>query len=112
MASRHGRTYFELTAKKTTNLASTNSTTLGEFPLLLPNPFEQRKLLAALLLQTASLEMSIRQAEKEISLIREYRTRLIADIVTGKLDVREAGARLPEERTRNSWRTSSSRTKK
>ena len=27
----------------------------------------------------------------------EYRTRLIADVVTGKLDVREAAARLPEE---------------
>ena len=27
----------------------------------------------------------------------EYRTRLIADVVTGKLDVREAAANLPEE---------------
>ena len=33
----------------------------------------------------------------EISLLREYRTRLIADVVTGKLDVREAAARLPDE---------------
>ena len=31
------------------------------------------------------------------SSLREYRTRLIADVVTGKLDVREAAARLPEE---------------
>jgi type I restriction enzyme S subunit len=30
-------------------------------------------------------------------LLNEYRTRLIADVVTGKLDVREAGAQLPEE---------------
>ena len=29
--------------------------------------------------------------------MREYRTRLIADVVTGKLDVREAAAELPEE---------------
>ena len=36
-------------------------------------------------------------AEREISLLREYRTRLIADVVTGKLDVREAAARLPPE---------------
>ena len=34
---------------------------------------------------------------REISLLREYRTRLIADVVTGKLDVREAAARLPDE---------------
>jgi len=33
----------------------------------------------------------------EITLLREYRTRLISDVVTGKLDVREAAARLSEE---------------
>jgi type I restriction enzyme S subunit len=32
-----------------------------------------------------------------MALLREYRTRLIADAVTGKLDVREAAAQLPEE---------------
>ncbi len=36
-------------------------------------------------------------ATTEMSLLREYRTRLIADVVTGKLDVREAAARLPQE---------------
>ena len=35
--------------------------------------------------------------EREIELPREYRTRLIADVVTGKLDVREAAAKLLEE---------------
>ena len=35
--------------------------------------------------------------EREIELLREYRTRLVADVVTGKLDVREAAAQLPEE---------------
>ena len=33
---------------------------------------------------------------RKIDLLREYRTRLIADVVTGKLDVREAAAALPE----------------
>ncbi len=37
------------------------------------------------------------RAAQEIDLLREYRTRLIADVVTGKLDVREAAARLPDE---------------
>jgi type I restriction enzyme S subunit len=37
------------------------------------------------------------RVEREVALVREYRTRLIADVVTGKLDVREAGARLPDE---------------
>ena len=37
--------------------------------------------------------------EREIALIREYRTRLIADVVTGKLDVRQAAAALPDSET-------------
>ena len=36
-------------------------------------------------------------AQQEIRLLREYRTRLIADVVTGKVDVRELAARLPDE---------------
>lgn len=35
--------------------------------------------------------------EREIELLREYRTRLISDVVTGKLDVRAAAATLPDE---------------
>lgn len=33
----------------------------------------------------------------ELDLLREYRTRLVADVVTGKLDVRKAAANLPED---------------
>jgi type I restriction enzyme S subunit len=35
----------------------------------------------------------IKRADSEINLIREYPTRLIADVITGKLDVR--GVELP-----------------
>jgi type I restriction enzyme, S subunit len=47
--------------------------------------------------QTQPLISTIRMTEREIELLREYRTRLIADVVTGKLDVREAAARCPQE---------------
>ena len=33
--------------------------------------------------------------KREIALLQEYRTRLTADLLTGKLDVREAAAKLP-----------------
>jgi type I restriction enzyme S subunit len=46
---------------------------------------------------TKSVDAGVRSTRREISLLREYRTRLIADVVTGKLDVREAAARLPDE---------------
>lgn len=39
---------------------------------------------------------AIARTELEIALMQEYRTRLTADIVTGKLDVREAAAKLPD----------------
>ena len=37
-----------------------------------------------------------RQVERWKMLLNEYRTRLTADVVTGKLDVREAAAKLPD----------------
>ena len=45
---------------------------------------------------TTSLDTSIHPMEGEIELLRAYRTRLVADVVTGKLDVREAARQLPE----------------
>ena len=43
-------------------------------------------------------EYRLRQAlAEQATLLREYRTRLIADVVTGKFDVLEAAARLPDE---------------
>ena len=39
---------------------------------------------------------AISRARRQTELLREYRTRLIADVVTGKLDVRETAANLPE----------------
>lgn len=97
MTSQHGRTYFQLTGKKTTNLASTNSSTLRAFPILLPPIDEQAKILLEVGKQTSALDTTITSTEREITLLREYRTRLIADVVTGKLDVRAAAARLPDE---------------
>ena len=46
---------------------------------------------------TADIDAAIGRARHLVELLQEYRTRLIADVVTGKLDVREAAARLPEE---------------
>ena len=46
-------------------------------------------------LQATRIEGLIASAERGLDLLDEYRTRLIADMVTGKLDVREAAVRLP-----------------
>ena len=65
--------------------------------LALPPLPEQSAIIKFLDESTASITTALHRANKEIDLLREYRTRLIADVVTGKLDVREAAARLPEE---------------
>ena len=46
---------------------------------------------------TADIEAAIIRARRQIELLQEYRTRLIADVVTGKLDVREAAGELPDD---------------
>ncbi len=65
--------------------------------LALPGLYEQEELLRALEGRTRGLNDAAEKARREIELLREYRTRLIADVVTGKFDVREAAARLPQE---------------
>lgn len=60
-------------------------------------PEEQEVIVHHVSEQTRPLITTINRLEREIELLREYRTRLVADVVTGKLDVREAAARLPDE---------------
>ena len=43
------------------------------------------------------LTKAIDHANREISLVREYRARLIFDFITGKLDVRKAAASLLDQ---------------
>lgn len=61
-------------------------------------PFEEQSAIVEYLdAQTAKIDAAIASARREIELLREYRERLIGDVVTGKVDVREVAARLPEE---------------
>ena len=61
-----------------------------------PPTEEQRMMAVALGKATANIDMTIANARREIELMEEYRTRLIADVVTGKMDVREAAEHLPD----------------
>jgi type I restriction enzyme, S subunit len=74
-----------------------NREALGDGWIWYPNLREQDEILKQLRISITPLEMTIDQFEREIGFLREYRTRLIADIVTGKLDVREAVTQLPDE---------------
>jgi type I restriction enzyme S subunit len=56
---------------------------------------EQEEIVAFIAKKTAALNTAIARTEREIALMQEYRTRLTADVVTGKLDVRAAATKLP-----------------
>ncbi len=62
----------------------------------LPPLSEQAAIVEYLDQATAATDAAIARARRQIELLQEYRTRLIADVVTGQRDVRAAAARLPE----------------
>jgi type I restriction enzyme, S subunit len=64
-------------------------------PIILPPAPEQQQIVHSIATETAQLNTAITHLEREIELLREYRTRLVADVVTGKLDVR--GVAVPAE---------------
>ena len=98
----YARAYFQSTAKQTTNLASTNKTKIGRLQVPLPPVAEQHEILAAVTAETSPLNAAVARLEGEIQLLREYRNRMVADIVSGRLDVRAAAARLPDDATTES----------
>jgi type I restriction enzyme S subunit len=63
----------------------------------LPTKEEQNVIVGYLDTQIAKIDATIVATRKELELLREYLTRLISDVVTGKVDVREVAAQLPEE---------------
>jgi type I restriction enzyme S subunit len=67
------------------------------FKVMLPPFDEQRGIVDFIKSETQTLNTALTRAEREIELLREYRTRLVADVVTGKLDVRAAARQLPAE---------------
>ena len=70
---------------------------IGSRSIPLPPLPEQTAIVEYLDKATTDIEAAIDRARREIELLKEYRTRLIADVVTGKLDVRETTASLSDE---------------
>lgn len=71
----------------------------GDFktlPIQCPPRDEQESIVASVRPTLASIEKRLALVAEEIELLSEYRTRLVADVVTGKLDVREVAVRLPD----------------
>jgi type I restriction enzyme S subunit len=72
-----------------------NPTRYGRLHIAVPKVSEQDAIVRFLDDATSVLNRALDRAAREIILLGEYRTRMIADVVTGKVDVRCAAAALP-----------------
>ena len=72
-----------------------NTGILKRVPIPVPPLQEQGEILECVGRQSHAATARIARAHHQIELIQEYRTRLIADVVTGQLDVRDAAVNLP-----------------
>ena len=75
----------------------TNLQATAARPIAVPPIEEQSSIVRYLDKTTTDIDTAISRTRRQIELLQEYRTRLIADVVTGKIDVHEAAVGLPEE---------------
>ena len=68
---------------------------LMNIPIAVPSPAMQGEIMNKINARANPITVAVDQARRQINLMNEYRTRLIADVVTGQLDVREAAEELP-----------------
>ena len=84
-------------AKSGVGIEHFGPTHLNRMVITLPPAPDQKAIVDAIKEAIEPLAIETDRSRCQIDLLREYRTRLIVDVVTGKLDVREAAARLPDE---------------
>jgi len=65
-------------------------------PIVCPLVAEQQEIVARVTDTTRDLDAAVAATLREIELLEEYRTRLIADVVTARCDVRAEAAKLPD----------------
>ena len=92
-----GREQLVFQSTTTTGLGNLTGKILGNCRFTFPPIAEQAAIVEYLDKATTDIDTTIARARREIELLREYRTRLIADVVTGKIDVRKVAAQLPSE---------------
>ncbi|MGB9497352.1 MAG: restriction endonuclease subunit S [Dissulfuribacterales bacterium] len=64
---------------------------LKEIPFPMPPTDEQRRISKFIRSETTKIDQTISNIAKQIDLLQEFRTALISEVVTGKIDVRDEG---------------------
>lgn len=73
------------------NQGALNCDLVSRLRVLVPPVAEQAAIISCLREKLSTLDIVIRDARRQIELLGSYRDRLIADVVTGKLDLRTGG---------------------
>lgn len=82
-----GRSYFDVTAIKTTNLACTSSSKVLAFTIPLPSVEEQAEIVEALNMKCAGIDALVAKKQQYLTEIENYKKSLIYEYVTGKKEV-------------------------
>lgn len=77
--------------------ANLSPTRYGALPAVIPPYDEQRRIAEGLRKELTEFNGAVDRVTREIQLLQEFRTRLVADVVTGQVDVRAIAATLPDE---------------
>jgi type I restriction enzyme, S subunit len=98
LLSPFGRVQIERDARRSSGtMPKISQRHIRSWRVVLPPLEEQLRIIRNVNRAATSIAVAIDRAGRQIALLREYRTRLIADVVTGKIDVRETAGRLPDE---------------
>jgi len=89
-------TKFAIDSSMRVAMPKVNREALANCLMWYPGEREQSQILEFIAGESRPLDAAISRLEREIDLLREYRTSLVANVVTGKLDVREAARELPD----------------
>lgn len=81
------RIYFDITAKKTTNLACTNKTTILKFKLPIPSVNEQQEIISYLDEKCNVIDNLIIKKKQLLTELEAYKKSIIYEYVTGKREV-------------------------
>ncbi len=84
------RAYFEITAKRSTNLASISGSNIGELPVLIPPDVETALILSHIEHGTRQLDALSEYTVCTLQLLQDRRSALIAAAVTGQIEVEDA----------------------
>ena len=82
-----GKEVMKLSAKSTVD--SLRRPMFQNFMVCFGSLDEQKKIIEEIEFQEARIDTLISKSQQEIELLKEYKTALISEVVTGKVDVRE-----------------------